>query len=46
MPRVYHTASLLRDGQVLVEVHADEGTRVQARLGNSERARYVEFVTG
>ena len=39
-------AALHRDGQVLVEVHADEGTRVQARLGNSERARYVEFVTG
>jgi GTP-binding protein HflX len=39
-------AALHRDGEVLVEVHANEGTRVRARLGDAERARFGEFVTG
>jgi GTP-binding protein HflX len=39
-------AALHRDGEVLVEVHASDGTRVRARLGDAERARFREFVTG
>ena len=39
-------AALHRDAEVLVEVHGDESTRVRARLGNAERARFGEFVTG
>ncbi len=39
-------AALHRDAEVLVEVHGDESTRVQARLGTAERARFGEFVTG
>jgi GTP-binding protein HflX len=39
-------AALHRDGEVLVEVHASEGTRVRARLGHAEQARFDEFVTG
>ncbi|MFN8025178.1 MAG: GTPase HflX [Acidimicrobiia bacterium] len=37
-------ASLHRDGEVLVEVHADAGTRVRARLLRAEVARFDEFV--
>jgi GTPase len=39
-------AALHRDAEVLVEVHGDESTRVRARLGNAERARFGPFVTG
>jgi GTP-binding protein HflX len=39
-------AALHREGEVLVEVHAEEGTRVRARLGDSERSRFDEYVTG
>ncbi len=39
-------AALHRDGEVLVEVHADRGTRVRARLGDAEASRFREFVTG
>ena len=38
-------ASLHRDGEVLVEVHADTGTRVRARLPLSVASRVNEFVT-
>jgi GTP-binding protein HflX len=38
-------AALHRDGEVLVEVHADHGTRVRARLGDAEASRFREFVT-
>ncbi|MEX0665657.1 MAG: GTPase HflX [Acidimicrobiia bacterium] len=39
-------AALHRDGEVLIEVHGDRSTRVQARLGDAERSRFGEFVTG
>jgi GTPase len=39
-------AGLHRDGEVLVEVHADAGTRVRARIDEAELSRYREFVTG
>jgi GTP-binding protein HflX len=39
-------AALHRDGEVLVEVHGDSGTRVRARLAGPEAARYGPFVTG
>jgi GTP-binding protein HflX len=38
-------AALHREGEVLVEVHADTGTRVQARIPDSTLSRYREFVT-
>ncbi len=38
-------AALHRDGEVLVEVHADEGTRVRARLPESVASRVSEFTT-
>jgi len=38
-------AGLHRDGEVLVEVHADAGTRVRARIDEAELSRYREFVT-
>jgi GTP-binding protein HflX len=38
-------AALHRDGEVLVEVHADEGTRVRARLPQSVASRVSEFVS-
>jgi GTP-binding protein HflX len=38
-------AGLHRDGEVLVEVHGASGTRVRARLGGPEQARYEPFVT-
>ena len=37
-------AGLHRDGEVLVEVHTERGTRVRARLADSVRARYEEFL--
>ena len=37
-------AALHRDGEVLIEVHAEEGMRVRARLGDAERSRFDEFV--
>ena len=36
-------ASLHRDGEVLVEVHAEEGTRVRARLPAAVASRVAEF---
>jgi GTPase len=39
-------AGLHRDGEVLVEVHADTGTRVRARIDGPNLSRYREFVTG
>jgi GTP-binding protein HflX len=38
-------AALHRDGEVLIEVHADAGTRVRARIEPRELGRYREFVT-
>jgi GTP-binding protein HflX len=38
-------ASLHRDGEVLVEVHDDQGTRVRARLPQAVASRVNEFVT-
>jgi GTP-binding protein HflX len=37
-------AALHRDGEVLVEVHVDAGTRVRARLPRSDVVRFDEFV--
>jgi GTP-binding protein HflX len=37
-------AALHREGQVLVEVHAEAGTRVRARLPHVDIARFAEFV--
>jgi len=37
-------ASLHRDGEVLVEVHGEGGTRVRARI--SQASRYEEFLAG
>lgn len=37
-------AALHRDGEVLIEVHAEEGMRVRARLADTERSRFDEFV--
>jgi GTP-binding protein HflX len=37
-------AALHRDGEVLVEVHAEGGTRVRARLPRADAARFAEFV--
>ncbi len=39
-------AGLHRDGEVLIEVHADAGTRVRARIDAADLGRYREFVTG
>ena len=36
-------AALHRDGEVLVEVHADDGTRVRARLPEAVASRVAEF---
>ncbi|MFA5884723.1 MAG: GTPase HflX [Acidimicrobiia bacterium] len=38
-------AALHRDGEVLVEVHVDEGTRVRARLPQAVASRVAEFTT-
>jgi GTP-binding protein HflX len=37
-------AALHREGEVLVEVHVEEATRVQARLPRRVMSRFVEFV--
>jgi GTP-binding protein HflX len=37
-------AALHRDGEVLVEVHGDHGTRVRARVPRLEVARYESFI--
>jgi GTP-binding protein HflX len=37
-------AALHREGEVLVEVHDDRGTRVRARLPHVDVARFAEFV--
>jgi GTP-binding protein HflX len=37
-------AALHRDGEVLVEVHGDGGTRVRARIPQLDVARFQEFV--
>jgi GTPase len=37
-------AALHREGEVLVEVHDDSGTRVRARLPHVDVARFAEFV--
>ncbi len=37
-------ASLHRDGEVLVEVHSDVGTRVRVRLDAAQHSRYSEFI--
>jgi GTP-binding protein HflX len=36
-------AALHREGNVLVEVHGDDGMRIQARLGAAEASRFGEF---
>jgi GTP-binding protein HflX len=36
-------AALHRDGEVLVEVHAETGTRVRARLDDADAERFREF---
>ena len=38
-------AALHRAGEVLMEVHADSGTRVQARLPDASAGRFAEFST-
>jgi GTP-binding protein HflX len=38
-------AALHREGEVLVEVHDDRGTRLQVRLPEEARGRFAEFVT-
>ena len=38
-------AALHRDGEVLIEVHADDGTRVRARIEPRDLGRFREFVT-
>jgi GTP-binding protein HflX len=37
-------AALHREGEVLVEVHAEGGTRVRARLAADALTRFDEFV--
>lgn len=39
-------AALHRDGEVLVEVHENDATRVRARMPEAELGRYREFVVG
>ncbi|HEU5302716.1 MAG TPA: GTPase HflX [Acidimicrobiia bacterium] len=36
-------AALHRDGEVIVEVHDDDGTRVRARLGSADVERFREY---
>jgi GTP-binding protein HflX len=36
-------AALHREGEVLVEVHADSGTRVRARVPDTAVGRFAEF---
>jgi GTP-binding protein HflX len=39
-------AALHRAGEVLVEVHDDDGTRVRARLSDREAGQFAEFTNG
>lgn len=39
-------AALHRAGEVLVEVHTDDGTRVRARVPDAAMTRFVEYRTG
>ena len=39
-------AALHREGEVLVEVHGDDGTRVRARLPRIDLARFEDFLVG
>jgi GTP-binding protein HflX len=39
-------AGLHRDGEVLVQVHGEGGTRLRARMGPDDLARYRPFVVG
>ena len=39
-------AALHRDGEVIVEVHGDEATRVRARIPEADQGRYREFLAG
>jgi GTP-binding protein HflX len=39
-------AALHRDGEVLVEVHESDATRLRARLPDAELGRFREFVVG
>ena len=39
-------AALHRDGEVIVEVHGDVGTRVRARVPEADQGRYREFLAG
>jgi GTP-binding protein HflX len=39
-------AALHRDGEVLIEVHDNAGTRVRARIDDIDLGRFREFITG
>ena len=39
-------AALHRDGEVLVEVHGEGGTRLRARMTHIDLARYAPFLVG
>ena len=39
-------AALHRDGEVLIEVHAEAGMRVRARIDAAQRGRFAGFVAG
>jgi GTP-binding protein HflX len=39
-------AALHRDGEILVEVHGEQATRVRARMAHLDRARYEPFLVG
>ena len=39
-------AALHREGEVLIEVHAEAGTRVRARVDDLDLGRFQGFVTG
>jgi GTP-binding protein HflX len=39
-------AALHRDGEVLVEVHENDATRLRARVPEAELGRFREFVVG
>ena len=39
-------AALHREGEVLVEVHENDATRLRARVPETELSRFREFVVG
>ena len=39
-------AAVHREGEVLTEVHEDEGVRVRARLERASRGKLAEYVVG